>query len=126
MSTSLSLTRTASDPTTPPTLDPLDAQATALHEALAAQHAHVRDLQSTVDDLHGQPDAEVTGREVAARALRTALETIREINAALHRVELGTFGQCERCGGDIAAERLEVVPYASQCVVCLTAPQRIG
>jgi RNA polymerase-binding transcription factor DksA len=119
----LSLSRAESDATAPSSPDAL---ATALHEALAAQHVQIRDLQATVDDLRGQPDAEATGREVAERALRTAVETVREIDAALRRIELGTYGRCERCGEAIAAERLEVLPYASQCVACPTAPLLIG
>jgi DnaK suppressor protein len=104
----------------------LDATATQLHEALADQHTQLADLQVTIDELRGQPDAEASGRDVAERALQATLETIRDIEAALHRAELGTYGQCERCGGAIPAARLEVVPYASHCVQCPASPRLIG
>jgi RNA polymerase-binding transcription factor DksA len=119
----LSLSRAESVATVPNTLD---ARANALHEALGAQHLQIRELQATVDDLRGHPDAEATGREVAEQALRIAVETVREIDAALERIELGTYGRCERCGEAIAAARLDVLPHASRCVACPTGPRLMG
>jgi len=43
---------------------------------------------------------------------------IEEVNAALERIEQGTFGQCEGCRQAIAAERLEAVPYTRYCINC--------
>ena len=43
-----------------------------------------------------------------------------EIDAALARVEAGTYGVCEACGKAIAKARLEVVPEATLCVNCKT------
>lgn len=39
-----------------------------------------------------------------------------EIEAALARMDAGTYGICERCGEAIERERLEVIPYATMCV----------
>lgn len=44
-----------------------------------------------------------------------------EVVAALRRLEAGTYGRCEACQKEIAAERLEAVPYARQCVSCAEA-----
>lgn len=43
-----------------------------------------------------------------------------EIDEALRRLyrEPEEFGKCERCGGWISMERLEVIPHASMCVRC--------
>jgi DnaK suppressor protein len=41
-----------------------------------------------------------------------------EIQAALARLEAGTYGICEACGGTISAARLEVLPMARHCVRC--------
>ena len=38
------------------------------------------------------------------------------IDAALKRMDEGTFGKCERCGTDIPFERLEARPAATLCV----------
>jgi len=40
------------------------------------------------------------------------------VEAALARVEDGTYGVCTVCGKPIAPERLEVIPWAATCVAC--------
>lgn len=39
-----------------------------------------------------------------------------EIDAALARIDDGTFGKCARCGKPIGEERLEAMPYATLCI----------
>ena len=61
--------------------------------------------------------------EVFARERNLALrnnteDLIGQIDAALERVEAGTYGICARCGNEIPAERLEARPYAIYCVSC--------
>jgi DnaK suppressor protein len=43
---------------------------------------------------------------------------LREIVAALHRIELGSYGVCAECEEPISAKRLEAVPWAKFCVAC--------
>lgn len=43
---------------------------------------------------------------------------IRAIDAALNRIEAGTFGICVRCGDAISPERLRAVPHAPLCQTC--------
>ena len=43
------------------------------------------------------------------------------IDAALDRIEAGTFGTCVRCGDPIAPERLDVVPHTPFCQTCAAA-----
>ncbi len=45
-------------------------------------------------------------------------QTIEEIDAALARIRLGTFGRCEECGQEIPKARLQALPYALHCVAC--------
>ncbi len=47
--------------------------------------------------------------------LRTMLE---EIDAASEKIEKGTYGVCDNCGGDIKMARLERIPSATMCVEC--------
>lgn len=42
----------------------------------------------------------------------------RQVHDALARLNNGTFGVCESCGREIALERLEALPFASQCIEC--------
>ena len=43
---------------------------------------------------------------------------LREVEAALQRIERGSFGLCEACGEGIRIGRLGMIPYASFCVKC--------
>ena len=43
---------------------------------------------------------------------------IRELAAALDRLDRGEYGRCRRCGGQIDAARLEVLPAALDCRDC--------
>jgi DnaK suppressor protein len=44
--------------------------------------------------------------------------TLERIEAALERIEDGTYGVCEECGVRIPRKRLEAVAYAAMCVRC--------
>lgn len=49
---------------------------------------------------------------------------LRLVDAALARIDAGTFGRCLRCGNEIAAERLEALPWAAYCITCQQAIAR--
>ena len=40
------------------------------------------------------------------------------VDAALARIDAGTFGRCLRCGAEIAPGRLEALPWAAYCITC--------
>jgi len=48
----------------------------------------------------------------------------KEINAALERVNDGTFGYCQECEEPIPAKRLDAVPWARRCVSCQEEAER--
>lgn len=43
-----------------------------------------------------------------------------EVEAALRKLEAGTFGSCEKCGSPIDEARLEMLPSARRCKSCAT------
>jgi RNA polymerase-binding protein DksA len=43
---------------------------------------------------------------------------LAEVEAALQRLDDGTYGTCVECGHPIASERLEALPWASHCIGC--------
>jgi DnaK suppressor protein len=56
-------------------------------------------------------------------ALRERAENqLALVDAAMRRIEGGTFGTCQQCGQPIAPERLEALPWAALCIDC----QRLG
>jgi RNA polymerase-binding transcription factor DksA len=55
-------------------------------------------------------------RDLALR--EKAEKELALVEAALERIEAGTFGRCLRCGRDIAAGRLEALPWAAYDIDC--------
>jgi RNA polymerase-binding transcription factor DksA len=53
--------------------------------------------------------------EVLAGELK---ESLVEVEAAIHRVDIGTYGACARCGQPISPARLEAMPAAPLCITC--------
>lgn len=49
------------------------------------------------------------------------LAQLAEVERALAKLDDGTYGSCDVCGGEIPAGRLEVHPWAVRCVACATA-----
>jgi DnaK suppressor protein len=47
-----------------------------------------------------------------------------EIDRAIANLGDGTYGRCDSCGGEIAPERLEALPWATLCIGCKSAGRR--
>ncbi len=43
-------------------------------------------------------------------------QTVAQIDAALQRIDGGTYGRCEICGKPIASERLRAIPWTTTCI----------
>lgn len=56
------------------------------------------------------------------QALLIARE-IASVKRALLRIDDGTYGECVRCGAEIAPKRLEARPEAALCFECATKEQ---
>jgi len=107
-------------------------EATVTHRAsLEEQRVHLRaELLSLgadpdADEVRFADDAgfadrshstEERSRSISvARALRSNL---RDVDRALAKLDAGTYGRCERCGEQIAPERLDALPWATLCIGC--------
>lgn len=55
-------------------------------------------------------------REIDWSLEENSEHVLAEIDAALERLDAGTFGVCARCGKPIDAERLEARPWATLCL----------
>jgi DnaK suppressor protein len=60
-------------------------------------------------------------REYAIGSLERSFSRLREVTAALRRMDTGTFGVCGRCEEEISLKRLAAVPWAPFCIVCQEA-----
>ena len=45
-------------------------------------------------------------------------QTLRQVNAALNRMDLGIYGECTECGEGISPKRLAAIPWADYCIDC--------
>ena len=63
-------------------------------------------------------------RELDEGLEENADHLIGEVEAALGRIEDGTYGTCAVCGKPIASERLEAVPWATLCIEDKRAQER--
>ena len=64
-------------------------------------------------------------REFAIRNLEHISGLLEDVQAALRRIEDGTYGICLHCEGDIGRKRLEAVPWAAFCIRCQEAADRL-
>jgi RNA polymerase-binding transcription factor DksA len=69
-------------------------------------------------DSNFADSSQVTAERGEAERLATELrETLEDVEAALQRLETGSYGLCEVCGKPIGAARLEAMPAARLCIV---------
>ncbi len=87
------------------------------HDAVVAAS---RDTNA--DDEHDPEGATIAFERSQIGALvRQARLHLAEIDAAVTRLDAGTYGRCERCGGAIGVDRLEARPTARTCIRCASA-----
>ncbi len=78
-------------------------------------------------DLRTAPSAnwadqatETQGDRVLDNVEGSALIEAQQIHAAIGRIDDGTYGECSTCGKAIGEKRLQALPYAIQCMDCVT------
>ena len=54
-------------------------------------------------------------------AAKTEIEMIKQ---AICRIDNGQYGLCQVCGEPIGKQRLEALPYTSQCIKCASKVKR--
>jgi RNA polymerase-binding transcription factor DksA len=77
---------------------------------------------TNADDEHDPEGATIAFErsQVAALVLQVQRH-LAEVEAAIQRLESGTYGICEGCGEPVAAARLEARPAARTCISCASA-----
>lgn len=71
---------------------------------------------SSLDQHQGDIGTETFEREKDFSLLEQLEAELGDLEAALRKVEEGTYGTCEICGKEISAERLEALPGARTCI----------
>ena len=90
-----------------------------LHEETPGSLAEeTEEVAGTVDNHLGETATATLDREIDYSLEENSEQVLKAIEGALERIHEGTFGICETCREPISEERLEAIPYATQCIDC--------
>ena len=98
------------------------AQVERVHEKLQAEHSTSLEdktgevVSSSVDDHLADLASETYDRELDFTIEGSVDQVLSQIDAALERIDDGTYGVCAACGQPIGEERLEARPWATLCI----------
>ena len=73
-------------------------------------------LPDSLDDVQHSAD-----RDIAITSLNRHWRTVKQIDAALERIDEGTYGECLSCEEPIGEKRLRALPWAEHCIRCQEA-----
>jgi len=76
------------------------------------------------DEESGEGDTLNVERERDLALSASATQAVEEIDRALRRMDVGSYGICERCGKKIGVARLEALPFAALCIECKSREER--
>ena len=93
---------------------------TQMEDDSLKDHAKTISIPTDREEL-GSDDAD---QELALSLLGNEENTLDQIEAALQRIEDGSYGRCEECGEQIPKIRLEAIPYAAECERCASQREK--
>ena len=94
------------------------ALATLRQEHPGSLDEEVEEIGATNDNHLAETATATLGREIDYTLGENSGHVLTAIDAALKRIEDGTYGTCVTCGGEIRRERLEATPWVSLCIDC--------
>ena len=83
---------------------------------LMGEHAGDSEELSHFDQHPADTATELSDQERETAVLDAVNERRQEVQAALDRIEAGTYGRCVDCGAELPDERLDARPEAARCV----------
>ena len=99
-----------------------------LETHLAAVRARLASLNGPEPERHAGDDEDlvVAGehQELATRDRDRLVARVRALEAAIERVEDGTYGVCDHCDHKLPEARLEAIPEAALCIGCAERAER--
>src|SRR3954470_5545394 len=117
---------TAQEPAEPGSV--LGGQPGRIEEEVATLQSALSDVLRDGGDGAGDDQAD-TGAKAFERdqemtLLANARDMLFQTRHALDRIDAGTYGTCENCGGPIGKARLQAFPRATFCVKCKQRQER--
>ncbi len=103
-------------------MTPIETRKQRLTERLDYLSGRLRRIEDELDEPadRGDESVEREDDEVLEDLGASGLQEIRMIEAALDRIEQGTYGVCVVCGEPIGEARLDALPQAPTCRDCAT------
>ncbi len=99
----------------------------ALLVRLSELDSRLHEIEAELDAPHSKDWEELAvereGDEVLEQLGQSGQDEIRRIQAALRRIREGEYGYCAKCGEEIAAARLDVLPDTPLCTKCASGAQ---
>lgn len=98
----------------------IEAREEQLRARLAALTARLQRIETELDapvDV-GEQAEDRDDEEVLEDLGAASLQEVRMIEAALDRINQGSYGLCVVCGDPISEERLDVLPHTPKCRDC--------
>jgi DnaK suppressor protein len=95
-----------------------------LHEDHPGSMAEETGEDAVFDNHLADTATETYDRELDYTLEENSEHVLADINAALERIEAGTYGICANCGKQIAEERLDARPWATLCIDCQRERER--
>lgn len=80
--------------------------------------------EATIADNLAETASVTLDREIDYSLEEASNHVLAAIDTALQRIEEGTYGTCVTCGRPIGEDRLEAIPYATQCIDCRRKDER--
>ncbi len=81
-------------------------------------------VSGSVDQHLADTATETLDREIDYTLEEHDERLLEAIDAALARIDDGTYGKCVNCGAQIPEERLEAMPWATLCIDCKRREER--
>jgi RNA polymerase-binding protein DksA len=94
------------------------ALATLRDEHPGSLGEEVEEIAPTNDSHLAETATATLGREIDYTLGENSGHVLAAIDAALKRIDEGTYGTCAGCGDQIRYERLEATPWVSLCIDC--------
>ena len=102
----------------------LDERRRVEHALATLRDEHRGSLDDEVEEIgasdnhHAETATATLGREIDYTLGENSGQVLAAIDAALKRIDEGTYGTCVSCAEQIRYERLEATPWASLCIDC--------
>jgi DnaK suppressor protein len=85
---------------------------------LAADNLNRTQKDTEIDFRSEEQGTDNFDRDFALNRVSLEQDIVFEIDQALNRIQIGSYGQCECCLGPIEKARIEALPYSRMCVKC--------